>query len=314
MTMSDQSAPDEDLSVAHLDLHMPSAFRSADAASMSAQRSHVWLRASHLSLLVFGSMVFILANLPSLSTWANQLHVIWTLALVFVLFLPIVSMARKDDKRWFSCRAAAESIKSITWRYIMKVEPFGGDDDTARNQFTSSLRDIMQEASTAGLVAEHVDPEGQAITASMTIVRSMDFEHRRDLYRQCRVADQKSWYSNKARACSKNERLFQRFLILVPFIATISLLLYFYLDYRPLAATVPFLMTVTAAATAWAQTKRYAELAISYSHVAVELTNQEVQVASCQESEFNSTVDQVETAISKEHNIWRVRRDMNQLQ
>lgn len=314
MTVSDQSTTGEDPRVADLNLQMPSAFRSADAASMSAQRRHVWLRASHLLLLVLSSMVFILANVPSLSVWETQLHVIWTLVLLFVLPLPIVSMARKDDKRWFSCRAAAESIKSVSWLYIMKTEPFGNEDDVARKRFTSSLKGIMKEASTTGFVAEHIDPEGQSITASMTAIRSMDFERRRNLYRQYRVADQKRWYSNKAKFCSKKERRSQWFLTLVPIVATISLLLYFYLGWRPLAAAVPLLMTVTAAATAWAQTKRYAELANSYSHVAVELANQEAQVASCQESDFNATVNQIEAIISREHNIWRVRRDIDHLQ
>lgn len=307
--MPDQSAPPDDL--AHFDLHMPSAFRSADAASMSAQRNHVWLLASHLLLLVFGSMVFILANVPSLSIWANQLHFIWIMILLLALFLPIISRSCKYDKCWFSCRAAAESIKSAAWRYIMKVEPFEYQDDTAMNLFTSSLSDIMQEAATTGLIAEHIDPEGQSITVSMMAARSMDFERRRHIYRQYRVADQKRWYSNKAIACSKKERWFQWVSILVPLVATISLLLYFYVDYRPLAAMVPFLMTATATATAWAQTRRYAELANSYSHVAVELANQETQVESCQESDFNATVDQVEAVISREHNIWRVRRDIS---
>lgn len=296
------------------DCDMPSVFRGADAASISARRTHVFLRALHLIFLTLASALFFLRSLPHLATYVDHVNTVWTITLILVCCLPAVSRACQADKRWFSCRAVAESIKGAVWRYVAKVEPFRGDDAIARQEFASVVRAITTKAVEfeSSYLADHIDPEGKSITTRMSTLRSMSFGCRRNLYLRFRVRDQKRWYSNKAKQCAKRERVFRWVAIVMPIVAMVLIFLPRYLD-GSLVSIVPLIMTIVATATAWAQTMRYAELASSYSYVALELTRQEDDVANCLESDFGAAVDQVESTISKEHSIWRAKRDLRQV-
>ena len=234
----------------------------------------------------------------------------WTVTLVLAICLP--AMARYTDKRWFSCRVAAESIKCAVWRYAVRVAPFGGDDAAARQRFASAVSDIVnaREFKTAYL-ASHRDPEGQLITNRMATLRSTSFERRRRLYVQCRVLDQKRWYAKRARQNAKRESAYRWFSIIAPILAIVAISFPHEFDGFSLVAAVPFIMTTVAAATAWAQTLRYGELATSYSHVYHELTRQEETVSNCHECDFDEAVDQVEATISREHSTWLVRRQIS---
>ena len=296
--------PDEGL----LECDMPGVFRSADAASIVARRTHVRLRAWHLFLMILGSFLFFLRNLPFLSQHADHVSVVWTITLIFVICLPAFAMIRQTGKRWFSCRSVAESVKSAVWRYTVKAAPFGGDDDAASQRFTSTVQDVkMATKFETKYLAGHNDPEGELITTRMTTLRSESYESRRSLYLWFRVRDQKCWYAKKAQRLSRWESWYQWFAILAPILAIVAIVLPYNFNGVSFGAAVPFVMTVVAAATAWAQTMRYGELASSYSYVFDQLTYLETLVSSCQESDFDDAVDQVESTISKEHSIWRVR-------
>ncbi|MCV5359976.1 DUF4231 domain-containing protein, partial [Escherichia coli] len=51
----------------------------------------------------------------------------------------------RPEKLWYGGRAVAESIKTITWRYVCRAEPFQGDDQVARKDFHHTLKAIIEQ-------------------------------------------------------------------------------------------------------------------------------------------------------------------------
>jgi hypothetical protein len=71
------------------------------------------------------------------------------------------------------------------------------------------------------------------------------------------------------------------------------------------------IMTVAAGATAWNQAKRHEELSASYSLAAHELADLKTLLTSCaDESGFVLLIEDIEEAISREHTMWRARRNV----
>ena len=159
-------------------------------------------------------------------------------------------------------------------------------------------------------LAPYQDSEAKLISDFMRDVRGKSTEERKNQYIKSRLLDQKTWYTKKASDNSVAEtRWFYgttglQFLAIVlaiiqAAVTTISVNL------------VPILMTCAAASIAWSRMKRHGELAQSYSLAAQELGELEAVSSSVrQESEFCQFVNNVEYAISREHTMWCVRRDV----
>ncbi len=289
--------------------YFPGLFRSADAASGTAQGKHLLLQRACLGLLILGSIIAVVTALAAspLSTWLYSATAI-VLALGFLILW--VSRSRRDSKAWFDCRSIAESVKTATWHFMMNAAPFhpGG---MAEELFISELREIRQgrpdcRKHLAGLM----DADASAITLFMRQMRLCPFEKRKAFYMECRIRDQKSWYSQKAKMNAHGgARWFWVTAALQALAVTIAVI--------QVAAggftvnMIPALTTCAAAATAWSQMKRHDELAHSYVLAAQELQELESIVDSLNvESSFARLVEQVEEAVSREHTLWCVRRDV----
>src|SRR5690606_15189811 len=46
------------------------------------------------------------------------------------VFLCIFIGYQKPDRIWYNARAVAESVKTLTWRYMMRAEPFQATEET----------------------------------------------------------------------------------------------------------------------------------------------------------------------------------------
>jgi SMODS and SLOG-associating 2TM effector domain 3 len=69
-------------------------------------------------------------------------------AIVFLGFIVVkyVSKQRSDDKERFHGRAVAESVKTLTWRYMMRLGPFE-DDGTSDQRFIEELNAVFEARS-----------------------------------------------------------------------------------------------------------------------------------------------------------------------
>jgi hypothetical protein len=289
--------------------HYPGLFQGADAVSVSAQKTYFLLQWAHLGSLVLGSVVAASTVLAPgmMHAWLYAASAI-VLALGLLIFW--IGRSRQDDKAWFDCRAIAESVKTVTWRFMMRVPPFESEDRVGE-RFVAALREIRQAI--PGAEAHLVGAEGAdacPITDFMRQARSLPVGERKQFYIENRLRNQKSWYSRKGSVnASYGVRWFWTTACLQALAITIAIIqaaaggLGFNL--------VPILTTCAAAVAAWNQMKRHDELKKTYALASQELAELEAIASGLTtDSVFPQLVEQVEEAVSREHTMWCARRDV----
>ena len=228
--------------------------------------------------------------------------------LVVIVVLALVAKAREDDKKWFDCRAVAESVKAVTWRYMMKMPPY--EHAGAEDKFVESLREIRiaRPSVTPALGSQSVR-DGSSITDYMRSTRAWAFEKRKEFYVEARLRNQKDWYGRKAKENNdRKECTFWTFIALQ--VVAVAAAVCKFADLLTVSM-VPVLMTGAAALIAWGETKRYRELGESYSIAHEELEGQEsIALGRTEEAAFLEFIESIEVAISREHTMWCVKREV----
>jgi hypothetical protein len=285
------------------DADLPALFKAADKASLKGQKSAVRRTSAYLALLV-------LAALGGAMSWTvddGNLSVgglLSVLAFTASLFVGFTIVHLRPEERWYRGRAAAESVKTLAWRYAVGGDPFGIDAPEAEVLFTRRLRDLVEALRDIGLPA--VDGTEQ-ISNRMRTIRTSSLEERRMSYLQGRIEDQCSWYTRKARINDRRGRgwaIASGFLILAGLSAGLA---------RAFTVLETDLLGVlaaaAAAAAAWAQMRQHRTLASSYGLAAQELGLTRAVVGEVSEElEWSRAVSDAEDAISREHTTWLARR------
>ncbi|WP_447976759.1 DUF4231 domain-containing protein [Candidatus Nitrospira bockiana] len=287
----------------------PSLYRCADAASLKAQRTYLSLHKTYLGSLVLGSATsgFTAIGLQAVNTY---LYTGLAIVLVVGLLLLWAMRARQDDKIWFDGRAVAESVKTVTWRFMMRAHPFH-EDSSAETLFLVDLKEIREARPHLGkYLAAVMNADGSAITEFMKGKRCSSLEERRGFYTSARIHEQKMWYAKKAKSNANNGAKWFWAIALLQVVVVILAIIQAAsggMGINP----IPIITTCAAAMAAWSQMKRHDELAQSYALAAQELEEIET-IASNQASEdaFAQLVEQAENSISREHTMWCARRDV----
>lgn len=287
----------------------PSLYRCADAASLKAQATYLILHKLYLGSLVFGSVA---SASTAIGSQAMNTYLNTGLAVVLVIGLLILwaMRARQDDKIWFDGRAVAESVKTVTWRFMMKAQPFH-EDSSAETLFLADLKEIREARPNLWKhLAAAMNAGGSAITIFMKEMRSSSLDERWNFYASARIHDQKTWYAENAKSnVDSGANWFWPIAILQVVIAALAIVQAASGGLR--INPIPIVTTCAAAMVAWSQMKRHDELAQSYALAAQELEEIET-IASNQASgdAFSQLVEQAENSISREHTMWCARRDV----
>jgi hypothetical protein len=215
---------------------------------------------------------------------------------------------QKPDKHRYNSRATAESIKSITWRYITKAEPYDCPDEIADKLFLDRIRELVkQNKDIAHLLNTHL--EKPLISDAMRLHRRGSLSERRELYSDGRIQNQLEWYAAKARF---NKRMATRFFSgLLGCNACAVIFAVVRIKY-PATANWPTDIFVTSAAAllSWIQSKRYSELSASYTLTANDIALVKEQASNpSNDREFSEFVGDAENAFSREHTQWLARKD-----
>lgn len=132
----------------------PSLYRSADDLSLKSQKHFFQALRIHLVLLVIAATLSII----SIPHWLVALAQL--LALLGALGCSIYLFSVRPDRMWYSGRAVAESIKTVTWRYVCRAEPFQTENLIAKNDFRQTLKQIIeQNREVCESLTEHLDGE-----------------------------------------------------------------------------------------------------------------------------------------------------------
>lgn len=280
----------------------PAVYQSASDLSAGSQNAYFNALKWHMGLLVVAAVISII---NSSCPWASILQ---ALVLLGALGCAIYLYAAKPDRHWYSARALAESVKTSTWRFMTKAEPFANPDDQDRRSFVLRLKQVLDSnKDVAGRLSTHLD-ETQ-ITDEMERVRQLSTADRQAYYRDNRVVEQLSWYARKASFNKRKATLYYFTLfaiILVAIAFSISKVKFSSAPYWPTDVFV----TLAASMLSWIQAKRYQELSVSYALTAHEIGFIRQQASSnMRDGELSVFVGDAENAFSREHTQWIARRD-----
>lgn len=280
----------------------PGLFLAADKLAKEYQDNFkLALKTNLITLVIAATLSFI-----PVTHWIIPL--LQLLVLLTTLACSIYLATQKPEKVWYSGRALAESIKTLTWRYISRAEPFNNDDKISKNEFIKILNQaIQQNREVCQNFSNHLGDE--QITQKMTEIRSKDLKTRENNYHLYRIKDQNNWYSQKAKYNLDKSKSFFKLLI---FINVISVILAAIKIVFPGVTPWPTDIFIAAAASilTWMQAKRFSELAASYALAAHEINIIKSQsLDEMTEEQFSIFVGDAENAFSREHTQWVARKD-----
>ncbi|MBK5164828.1 DUF4231 domain-containing protein [Burkholderia sp. R-70211] len=279
----------------------PALYHAADKESLTAQQKFFGTIFANITCLILASIA---SSLDFHSKWISIAQAIILLA---GLASSIYLATGRPDRIWYNGRALAESVKTSTWRYMMKAEPFDANLDV-RPLFMTRLKTIFdQNKSVAKSMVDFAD--GVQITDYMRNTRALPLDQRKALYENERTVEQQKWYARKAQYNKKKANSFFLFLCLLNAAAVISTLLKIaYPD--PKFWPTDILVTCSAALLSWIQAKRFQELSSAYSLAAYEIGFIREQLARITtEKKFSLFVSDAENAFSREHTQWVARKD-----
>lgn len=280
----------------------PALYLSADSLSLKSQKHFFRALGVHLSVLIIATL------LPLIFSQTPVSYAIQACILLFALGCSIYLAKERPDRYWYAGRAVAESIKTITWRYISRAEPFQATDEIAKNEFRNSLKSIVeQNKDICQQLTDYLADE--QITSVMQNNRSRNLEERKKYYQEHRIKNQLSWYAKKTKFNKNKARMFFWILIISNIISVI--LAVAKIVYPTTSFPIDVFIAISASLLSWIQAKRYTELSASYALTAheISLINEQSLNATTDE-EFSLFVGDAENAFSREHTQWVARRDV----
>jgi hypothetical protein len=300
------SIPNAEVTITDVDF--PALYRSADRSSLEGQSRYIFLVRLNLFLIILGA-------LPSIYAWSSSTFkfavAISSAAVLFASGAVTFAVSGlRFEKTWFAGRALAESVKTMSWRYMTRTEPFDCNQAQADERFIKVLRELLDKGDEICGTLGDDEASADQITAKMRSVRALDTGKRKSIYSASRVQDQRNWYANKSKANRKARAKWFQFVILMQVLAGITALIGIgFPDSK--WTVVPIFASAASAAFAWMQVKQHQELAQAYALAAHDLGLVQEQLNSVNtEKELSDFVGDAENSISREHTLWAARRDV----
>lgn len=287
----------------------PLLYQESSNCSIENQKKHFLFVRIQISLLI---VIAIVTSFPlnGQINIRNGVVIILLILLITELFVRIWMTQNKFDHYWFSSRAIAESVKSESWRFMMKVEPYDNNlsDSEAKKYFIKRLHEILHRQPSIISKLTSALHNGQQISDNMIKIRKISLEERIEFYIENRIHDQNVWYALKASWNQKRESFWLFISWIMPIAAIIIAIII--LNFTNLnTSLIGIITTAGAGAMTWMHSKRFRELSQSYSLTAQDLSLLETR-ANTDTSETNvaQLVFDVERTISREHSMWLARR------
>jgi hypothetical protein len=283
----------------------PVLYRSADRESLRAQRSYLRslrVRLGALIVAAFGGALTLTAA-GGFHVGGGLAFLAFACALGAELFLATTSPLTT----WYEGRAAAESAKTLAWRYMVRAQPFEGDGPYVDKQFLAQTYSLLQDLRSISVGTE--EPDAHQITDKMRQIRALDFDDRRQVYQAERIADQQRWYAEKARWNDRRARGWVLVSIVLQFAGLVggALKMFGWINIDLLG----FLAAAAGSVAAWIEAKQHRNLATAYGIASQELASIATELPTLNSEErWAAFVGQAEEAISREHTLWRASRGL----
>lgn len=289
------------------DADLPPLYHSADKSSTAAQARFLWATRIRLVGLT-GAAFFGLFTWESGSSPVDWAGFLALSCFVVVIFTEAFVYRTKPERTWYEARAAAESVKTLSWRYAVGGEPFNTDVGTeaqVSDLFLDRLKDSLNIVKDIDLV-EPASGE-QQITKQMRAVRASSLTERKTIYENGRVADQQRWYQSKAKWNRSRAFHWTLAILIVEILGVLCAIL------KIVGAIKGDLLTfsgvIVATMAAWVQTKQHRTLATAFTVTSLELASVRSKIENQNsEAEWAKFIKDAEEAFSREHTLWKASR------
>lgn len=294
---------------------LPSLYHIATLKSIEKKNNFYNLIKINLLLLIIGALsssIFVAITPNNQVLNHIQLVVSWIsfISLIISLFITIFIQLKKFDQEWYGARAIAESIKTLSWRFMMGSDKFGKNQTLEKviELFTSEIKDINNQSRyLAGVLGGKIG-EKPLITQLMYDVRKLSYKERLKIYLTHRIEKQKNWYLTNSKNNESNGNNYFNYIYVFQAFAILSAFLYIV---KPTFIINPSALLITLATSflTWSQVSQFKILAQSYGFTAHELNNI-ITLGKTINSESNLSkfVIDSEQAISREHTMWLARK------
>jgi len=281
----------------------PALYQAADKVSNDIQ-------ATYMNLMRWNIFLLITAAIFSFIGITSTIMAIFA-AIIFIItiIINVVLMTKNYHDIWYKARSIAESIKTVSWRFMMKAEPFSLTEQENNEKFRNIINKILQGTSN---ITEKFDAKYHSmplITTNMNKVIKSTIEDKILIYLTYRIQEQRNWYAKKTKY-NQFWYKFWFFIMIILQIAAITIVLsrIAYPEIKYLSPEILSVM-ITGILT-WIQLKKYRELSASYSFTAHEIGIIESKIATVSSSsELSRFVQDAENAFSREHTQWVARKD-----
>jgi hypothetical protein len=278
-------------------------YQSADSSSVRAQ--HRFLRATQVSL----AGIVAAAVGGSLTATSGPVDIFGLLALIgFLAALAAEGyiVTQHPDRVWYEGRAAAETAKSLAWRYMVGGEPFPVTQTGATTDalYLERMNDVLHDLGSVDITPA---TGTQQITSEIRRVRALPLDERQALYRTQRIEDQQRWYTAKSQWNAQRSYAWSLAALAIEFAGVVGAALKAFkvIDFDLLGV----LAATAAAIAAWSQTKQHQTLQRAYFVASQELAAIASQLAApIPETAWAQIMQKAEEAISREHTLWRASR------
>lgn len=280
-----------------IELELPRVFTTADGAALGSQRAFMRLTRLQLFLLIVAGAAGLFAVRTSRFDLAALMGGV---AFVLAATLRFAVLRRRLHKKWYEGRAAAESIKTLAFRYAYGGHPFPAGTTSADALFAEQVKDVLEGLSTFPESSEaDLRP-----TEAMDARRNAQLEERRRGYLSARIQDQVDWYTSRASWNRVQARLWGTAILVLQIAGATGAFLKAFgvmdLDVFGLAAAL------VGSAAAWLETRQHGSLASAYAVAADELRKVASLVeAQDTEERWARFLAEAEEAISREHTMWK---------
>lgn len=277
----------------------PASHITADAASLEGQRRFITSTRIQLLLLVIASAA------GAFSWTVNQrwdgAALLAGVAFLAAAVLRTILIRGRPHRAWYDGRAAAESIKTLAWKYSVAGDPFLSTNAASDDVFRRLSSDVLASFATLGAPPT---PASKEPTESMRALRSAPLEARRSAYGKERIADQQDWYQHKADWNKQRARFWGALMLSLQVAAAVGAFLkgfgVFDIDLFGIAGAA------AASAAAWLETKQHHVVARAYRVAAQELSAIVALIPEQKTEEaWGRFVAEAEEAISREHTMWK---------
>lgn len=273
----------------------PGIFRALDGRIVKLQRR---FRAIGLAQI----LLFVLASLLSLTSIRIATYEMSLLlaSLVFAsaLLLQVIFNGDRIERTVKDLRRAAETIRSLTWRYAVGGKPFDQTTEQASSQFVSEVQQTIFQYRRIPrrLVLDGTYAKYTSVTPAMVDLRAAPLEARKTAYFQFRLKDQMYWFQRKATRMGRQLVFWNVLAVLLQSVVIVGLLLrgigIVRFDLYSLASALG------AAGATYSQNMQFSRFRDDYEYAAQRLTAlYPVFSEFLTESDWSQRVDQLEALL-----------------